>query len=187
MPTKEKSGIEARASIVVAVVGAIGVLGAALFSNWKDITHRSHDEQKVEQSQSEQTESGNPAPASTHGLSAKADDVIYTIESGHRDSYSETEYQLQLRVKMSCHNQRGENFEARVFRLVVDGDKLQPEYGGDNYFIQSNSDKTEQIKFIYSKKSQSLKLQVGPSDTSRIAEIPLSVDQLAQWDRTGQT
>jgi len=182
VPAKEKkSGTDNRTPIIVAVIGLAGVLVTALLTNWDKLTKMAPSATSTSSAAKPDHSASSNSPPVGQGLKATANEVIYTVRSGRRDSYSDTEYRLVLDVVMSC-GANGENFTADVFRLEADGVKYAPIIPLSERWIDTHSDWAEKVTFAYPKASQDVKLQVGRAGSPRVAVIPLPSSVLAKWD-----
>lgn len=180
MPAKEKkNGTNNRTPIIVAVIGLAGVLGTALLTNWDKLTKTLPSATST--SSATRPDHSSPSNSPPAELKATANEVIYTVRSGRRDSYSDAEYRLVLDVVMSC-GANCENFTADVFRLEADGVKYAPIIPLSERWIDTHSDWAEKVTFAYPKASQDVKLQVGRAGSPRVAVIPLPSSVLAKWD-----
>ena len=175
--------------ITIALIGLVGVLGAALFTNWDKIatsvSRQPSPQQGTAKSVKPPVSSNEDFPVAPespgHTLQATAGDITYAIVSGRRQPVSASEYLLVLDVRISCR-ETAVNFWEDLFRLEVDGTKYSPQGGLSNKWVEPHSERKEQVKFSVPANSKTLALYVGKADSDRTSKIPIAPDVLAKWN-----
>lgn len=113
--------------------------------------------------------------APTAPLTAKADDVEYTVLSKKVEAYSPSERKVILEMKVSC-KETSIGFTHDMFRLEVDGIKYSPHNSLSSHWIANYADWKERLEFVVPNTPPSAKLIVGQAGTERVSEIPISLE-----------
>lgn len=170
--------LTALATLLTAIVGLIaGLNQLGIFERSSSSEAQPRRAEQISKNTSN-TPQRPPTPAA--GLSATADDITYTILSGHREPYSPSEYLLVLEMKISF-KQNLTNVTGELFRLEVDGLRYAPRNGGSNHYGAPYSDWKEKYEFIVPNDAHVTNLLVGQFDSARTSTIPLPLDVISRW------